>query len=495
MAEASSGTERLDKRFAGGLAWTAGVKWLTQLVTWSSVFFLARLLTPEDYGIGAMASSLLLISNVMAEFGVGTAVLHMPELSKKALAQFHAFSCLLCLAFFALACMVSPLVASFYHSDKILFFMANNIVLLITGFQSIPNALVARDMDYRRLAIAEASHFLVQAVVSVSLAWLGWGYWSLLCGSVAGKTTATVLVSTWKPVGFAWPRWEDIRAPFQLGRQSAIGRIAWSLYIQSDGIIIGRLMGERARGIYGMALDLSSAPAEKISMLLMRTSGPLFANVKDDLALVRRYTVILAELISLTVTPLMAGLAMVAPIVLSALWEQKWIAAATPVRWLAVYQIVRTMNMLCEQILTSQKRAGFTMRTSLMACCVMPIAFLFGAKWFGLEGVAGAWLAIAPLSSIPLIWMVLRVSGLPFGEYLSALLPAGISTGVMCLAVYWVSNWTSQQHFADRSTLGILIATGAVVYLATAFGLFGRRIARYLRFLKGLRGGGTAATA
>ena len=79
----------LDARFAGGLAWTAGAKWATQILTWASLLAVARLLSPSDYGVGQMAGTLTVVSNVMAEFGIGTAVLHMPELSRKTLAQLH----------------------------------------------------------------------------------------------------------------------------------------------------------------------------------------------------------------------------------------------------------------------------------------------------------------------------------------------------------------------------------------------------------------------
>src|ERR1700683_5255689 len=90
----------LDVKFTGGLAWTAGAKWATQALTWASVLAVARLVSKEDYGIGDMAGMFVNITNVLAEFGIGTAVLHMPELDRKTLGQLHMFSMLLCSGFF-----------------------------------------------------------------------------------------------------------------------------------------------------------------------------------------------------------------------------------------------------------------------------------------------------------------------------------------------------------------------------------------------------------
>src|SRR5277367_6759465 len=101
---------RLDKMLAGGLAWTAGAKWATQFITWASLLVVARLLSPSDYGLGEMAGFLLVLSNVMAEFGVGTAVLYLPELTRKTLAQLHLFSCILCTGVFLIASCAAPFV-------------------------------------------------------------------------------------------------------------------------------------------------------------------------------------------------------------------------------------------------------------------------------------------------------------------------------------------------------------------------------------------------
>src|SRR5579871_909850 len=162
----------LDVKFVGGLAWTAGAKWATQFLTWGSLLIVARLLTPGDYGLGEMAGLYFILTNVLAEFGIGTAVLHMPELTRSALAQLHMFSCLLCSVLFGLALLGTPWVAAFFRSsDHVPFFMFGNLALLITGVQAVPMGLLQRDMDYRRLSLAEALSVLAQSVVTVTTAW------------------------------------------------------------------------------------------------------------------------------------------------------------------------------------------------------------------------------------------------------------------------------------------------------------------------------------
>ena len=477
----------LDKRFAGGLAWTAGVKWATQILTWASLFAVARLLSPSDYGVGAMAGTLTVVSNVMAEFGIGTAVLHMPELSRKTLAQLHMFSCLLCGGVFALATLAAPLVASFFHSDHLTYFIVNNSILLLTGFQAVPMGLLSRDMDYRRLSLVEAAGVLVQAVVMVVTAWMGWGYWALFAGNASAKITGTILVCSWKHVGFAWPRWPDIRTPAELGRQTAVGRVAWAVYSQADGIVVGRILGASVLGNYSIAMNLANAPAEKVSTLLMRTATPLFANVKDDHSLVRRYYLILAEILTLIVTPLMVGLAIVTPLAVPVVFGAKWAAAIPPVRWLALFMIVRTMGILTEQVLISQKMTRFTMRMSIFNFIVMPIALVAGAYWHGMAGVAAAWLVLSPLTIAPLIFILLRAIHLPYRDYFAALLPSLGASAAMCAAVLAIRHWLLPATWPAKTLLAVQVAAGGAVYAAVLMGFFRERILRYVRFLQDMR--------
>ena len=111
--------ERKDQRnwlagFAGGLAWTAGAKSVTQAFSWISVLVIARLLPPSQVGIGEIAGIFFNLTNVLAEFGIGTAVLHMPELERRTLGQLHLFSMFLSAGLAALAFVAAPGVACFF---------------------------------------------------------------------------------------------------------------------------------------------------------------------------------------------------------------------------------------------------------------------------------------------------------------------------------------------------------------------------------------------
>ncbi|MGA2184815.1 MAG: lipopolysaccharide biosynthesis protein [Bryobacteraceae bacterium] len=477
---------RLDAQFVGGLAWTAGAKWVTQSATWLSVLIAARLLARSDFGTVEMASVVGAVTNVLAEFGIGTAVLQMRELDRRTLAQLNTVSLIFSTAAFAASAAIAPLVAAFFQLPQLkLLVIVNSLGFFITAVQAVPQGLLQRDMDYRRLSLAEAVQAIVQAVVLVGGAFAGMGYWSLLAAPLAGKGTAAALTAFWKPVHYALPRWKEVSVPMRFGLEVAASRVAWTAYSLADTVIVGRMLGASALGTYRLAIDLASAPAEKIGMLIMRVTGPLFARVQQDLALVRRYFLFISDALALTIFPLVFGLAVVAPEAVTVVLGPKWAAAIVPLQWLAAFMALRTLNTLVTQVLTSLRFTTFLMWVSLFTFTVMPVSFFVAARW-GTGAVAAAWLVMSPLTILPPAVKLFRSIRCGLREYLVMLTPATAASAAMLCAVLglrrvlpagWPTVWI----------LTVEVAAGGAAYAGILLGFYRPLVLRYARFLLRLR--------
>jgi O-antigen/teichoic acid export membrane protein len=322
--------------------------------------------------------------------------------------------------------------------------------------------------------------------VTVITAWYGWGYWALFAGNNTGKIVAMIVLCCWKHVPFSWPRWSDIRKPVEMGRHIAVGRVASTAYSFADTAVITRTMGEAAVGIYYQAMNVAAAPAEKISALIMRAATPLFANVMDDLAQARRYYLIIVEVLSLSIMPLMTGLVIVAPQAISLTIGDKWLAATRPLQWLGAFMIMRVLGTLAEQVLVSQRLTRFTMRMSILNFVVMPLAFIVAVRWNGPSGVAAAWILLSPVTIVPLLVILLIKIKLPFRDFAMALVPAVTGATVMCLAVLGM-NRILPLSLPMAVRLAAEIVVGGVVYGGFILGFFRARVQRYVNFISSLR--------
>ncbi len=184
----------------------------------------------------------------------------------------------------------------------------------------------------------------------------------------------------------------------------------------------------------------------------------------------------------------MAGLAIVTPLAVPVVFGEKWTAAVTPVRWLSLFMIIRTLGTLTEQVLISQRMTRLTMRMSILNFLVMPVAFVVGAYWRGMGGVAGAWLALSPVMVAPLVIILLRRIQLPLRQYLTALATAVAGSVVMCVAVLAARQWLLPPSWSPKLALAAQVGIGGAVYSIVLLSAFRPRILRYVRFVKDLRG-------
>jgi O-antigen/teichoic acid export membrane protein len=218
----------------------------------------------------------------------------------------------------------------------------------------------------------------------------------------------------------------------------------------------------------------------------MRTATPLFANVMNDLPLVRRYYLIIVEILSLALAPLMLGLTIVAPQAVLLILGPKWVAATRPLQWLGLFMIMRVLGVVAEQVLVSQRMTRFTMRMSILSFVTMPLAFYLAARWKGADGVAAAWITLSPVTVLPLLIVVLRSIKMSSREYAAALLPAVAGSVVMALVVLGI-NGRLPGSWPVGVRLAVQVSTGGAVYAGVILGFFRGQVLRYVNFLLSLR--------
>src|SRR6266851_346549 len=134
--------QRLDVSLVRGIAWTGAAKWSSQVLAWASTLVVARILTPDDYGLVSMASVYLGVLMLVSEFGLGSAVVTLRDLTEEQIAQLNGLSVCLGLVGFAISCAVAIPLGRFFGSPglpRVIVVMSMGV--MVTSFQSIPYSL------------------------------------------------------------------------------------------------------------------------------------------------------------------------------------------------------------------------------------------------------------------------------------------------------------------------------------------------------------------
>jgi len=184
----------LDRSLVRGVAWTGSVKWITQIAAWAATLIVARLLSPDDYGLVGMAAVYYGFLILVSEAGMGTTVIALRELRGTKLAEVHTFAALVGVVGFVVSCLVSGLLASFFGAPAlkwVIVVMSVNFILV--SLRTVPQAVLQRELQFQRSAMLDGVNALVTAAASVGLAIAGARYWSLVISTVVGGLFATTL--------------------------------------------------------------------------------------------------------------------------------------------------------------------------------------------------------------------------------------------------------------------------------------------------------------
>jgi len=454
----------LDRWFLHGLVWTAAAKGSTQLLTWASTLVVARLLTPEDYGLVAMAGIYLGLVSLLSEFGLGAAVVIFRDLSGEQVGQLNGLSLLFGLGSFLVSCAVAVPLGQFFRAPQLpLVVVALSTTFLITAFKVVPHGLLSRDMRFKALALIDMTQSLVLAVAMIAFALAGLRYWTLVLGGVLGALTSTGAMLKVRPAAFAWPQLKSIRHAMALSAHVIVSRISWYVYSNADFFAAGRILGKAPLGVYQLAWTLANIPVDKATALVVQVSAPLMSAVQGELFALRRYLLRITEGIALITFPVSIGVALVArDLVLLALGP-KWEGAVAPLRLLAAYAAFRSIVPLLPLVLVSIKDSKFVMWNSVVSAIVMPVGFYFAASRWGTVGLGMAWLLMYPLIAAALFWRIFRKIELSSREYFMAVWPALSGTALMAAAVFTVAAFASP-HWSLGVRLTTQVASGVVSY-------------------------------
>ena len=192
---------------------------------------------------------------------------------------------------------------------------------------------------------------MVQAAVTLALAFLGFGYWALVLGILSFSVTPTCLVLLWRRQSFAFPRWSSIRRAIRYSRHILVGRLSWALYNDSDFIVAGRVLGEAPLGVYTLAWTLAHTPLEKLTTLVNRVTPSVFAKIQTDPDELRRYLRNITGVMALIIFPVTIGMALVAPEFVPLILGAKWMGVILPLEILVLHALVRSNVILIVPLL------------------------------------------------------------------------------------------------------------------------------------------------
>jgi len=459
------------EQIARGIAWMTAARIGVRALGLLSMMVLARLLTPGDFGLIALAMSVVALLETLTSFGFETPLIHKQDATRDDFDTAWTLNILLAAITCLAIILAAPFAARFYSEPRIetiLYWVAAGHFLL--AFQNIGTVQFRKQLNFSRDFSLQIAQKAAMLVVTIPLAFAMRSYWALVAGMVAGNVAAVVVsylflryrprlcIVSWREL-FSYSKWIQVNSMLR--------------YVRDRGstIVMGKLLDAPAVGMFSLASEIASLPSTTLVQPLNRAMLPGYVRLSNDTERLRDGYKSILGLIALVAVPAAVGVAGVAALIVPVALGSQWQAAVPLLALLALSGASRslTASTVSVHYATGQPRQQ-TLTTGIQAFTLLPLLAL-AISHYGLVGAAWAYLLHSVLVFMPICyWILLRTTPIRVSDIWDPLWRPLLAAALMFAIIKPLADeWASPMALVALPRLLTLASLGALLYAASIF--------------------------
>lgn len=454
------------KQIAKGAAWLMGFRLLDKSIGLISTLVLARLLTPSDFGLVAMAMAVVALLELMGAFGFDSALIQRQDTERKHYDTAWTFNVIFGLSIATLLVVAAEPAAAFYKEPRLeMILPALAIGALVSGFENIGTVAFRKELNFRMEFIYLFVKRIVVFAVVVSLAFTLKTFWALIFATIAGKVMAVIISYLLHPYR---PRLSlaargDL---FHFTKWLFISNLIQFLHSRSTDFILGRTVGSHSLGIYNLAAEIAAMPSTELIAPLNRAVYPAYAQLsKTPDKLIDRFLEVYG-LICLLAFPVAVGLYCISDLIVAVLLGPKWLEAVPIIKIVGLCGLVGALqgNMYVVMTAIGKPKANTFLSAALLTISLPTV--VWSSLNYGILGAAYAQFAAGIVGFVGIVIVFTQVIVVTKRHLLQVMWrPVVASTG---MAVSLLAESRLAEHLGlktpDIILLFISIAWGAISY-------------------------------
>ncbi|MBN1647462.1 MAG: MOP flippase family protein [Spirochaetales bacterium] len=377
---------RLRQRAYSGIRWSSLLSAVNILGQIAQVAVLGFFLSAEDFGLKALAVFFTGFVTIFIDMGVSNLLIQKKDIEDAEIKTVFTLNIFFGMVVFIVFFFAAPLIGMLYREPRIvpiLRLLAVNFITIPLG--TIYLRILERDLDFRRSNIIKMAGVIVNIIISIVLAIIGFRVYSIIWGIVISEALKTLLFillgqKRWK-IAFGIKR-EFLKESFSFGIYQLGGRVINYTSNNLDKLILGFFLGVEGLGYYSFAVSLIQQPVAKINPIINSVSFPLLSRIQDDQPRLRSAYLKIIDMISILNFPLVAGIAVLTPVVLPLVYGSRWLPAIPLIEILAVMVMIRAVaNPIGSLALAKGKVRKIFFQNVMRIFLQVPILMLFSVFW------------------------------------------------------------------------------------------------------------------
>ncbi len=468
--------QSLGRRAISGFAWSGLSQTAVQIIQFGVTIVLARLLFPEDFGLVGMAAVFTEAIGMLSGLAMAPAIIQRKNLREEHLSSGFWVGMLAGFFIFIVAVIASGPIARFYGRDVISWIVVLSAIGFVLGSAGgIHRALLTRELSFKKLTVSELGATIASALISVCLAVLGYGPYSLVLGALGGTAASSCILwflHPWRPkLIFRKRAFFDL---FRYSRSVLGNDLVNYLGANVDYLLVGKFLGAHLLGLYTLAYRLITIPLHKVSGVITKVTFPAFSLIQDDDERLRDAYTRTVRLLALVSIPALALLGVTARDLVLVVFGEKWLEAVVAMRILIFVGMLKSVGTLVGSVVLAKGRPDLELKWNMALLPLLTGGLYLGLP-YGIEGVAVAYLLIYT-GFFPIIMRLANSTiGLRDLRYYRSYLPAVVTSGLMIIVVLFYERMVLGPIHAE--SIGRLVSgfsIGILVWILSLELLFDR---------------------
>ncbi|MFT5660629.1 MAG: O-antigen/teichoic acid export membrane protein [Sulfurimonas sp.] len=432
-----------------GLKWTTFSSIIVTILQLLQLAILARFLDASAFGLMALVMVVIGFSQVFLDMGISNAIIHKQEITHTQLSTLYWVNILAGLTIFFIVLLIAPLVSEFYKEPELTkLIVIVGLTFIIQPFGQQFMVLWQKEMRFSEIAKIDIVNKSVSLIVSIYLAYKGYGVYALAYGTLAGVVSQTIQfmylgLQEHKP-SFVF-KLGDIKEFLNFGLYQMGEKTINYFNYQIDTILIGKLLGTEALGIYTIAKQIIMRPIQVINPIISKVTFPVMAKIQNNTEKLKDIYLKMINYLSSINFPIYVFIFVFAHEIVLVMFGEKWLEAVYIMQILSIWGALKSTGNPLGSLLLAKGKANWGFFWNLGLFFYIPTGIYIGSHW-GLEGISWALVFLSfPLGMIASWYFMVRaLCGARFVEYhkeiFIPMIIAVISGLVVFLATYYVES-------------------------------------------------------
>ena len=376
----------LRQKTLSGLKWSFADSFVNQGIQFLVGIILARLLSPSEFGLIGMITVFIAISQTFIDSGFTQALIRKNDCTQKDYSTVFYFNLLVGLVFYIILFFSAGTISNFYNEPQLLLLVrVLGINLLINAAGLIQRTILTKKINFKLQTKISIIASILSGIVAITMAYMGFGVWSLVCKTITQNILITLLLwlwNKWKPLLiFSFISFKEM---FSFGSKLLLSGLIDTIYNNVYYLIIGKIFSAKELGYYTRADQFNKLPSSNLSSIIQRVSYPVLSKIQDDIVdLKKAYQKLIKSTMFVTFISMVGMAAMAKPLILT-LIGTKWLPAVPYLQLLCFAGMLYPLHALNLNMLSVKGRSDLFLKLEiikkLLAVPIITIGIFWGIK-------------------------------------------------------------------------------------------------------------------